>query len=135
ADLEFVRQMLAEEIRTYEMEKRYLHKDGRAVWVLLSVSLVHGPEREPLYFISQVQDVSPRKRAERLEEQLRHSQQLDAIGQLAGGVAHELNNMLMAIHAYRDLLLERLEEGSPPRNDVAQSRRAAARPRALTQQL
>jgi two-component system cell cycle sensor histidine kinase/response regulator CckA len=135
ADLEFTRQMLAGEIRTYEMEKRYLHKEGRAVWVLLSVSLVHGSDREPLYFISQVQDISERKRAEQLEEQLRHSQKLDAIGQLAGGVAHEFNNMLMAIHAYSDLLLERLEHGSPLRSDVEQISRAAERSRSLTQQL
>jgi two-component system cell cycle sensor histidine kinase/response regulator CckA len=135
ADLEFHRQMLAGEIRTYELEKRYLHKDGRTVWVLLSVSLVHGPEHEPLYFISQVQDISQRKRAEQLEEQLRHSQKLDAIGQLAGGVAHEFNNMLMAIHAYSDLLLEQLEDDNPLRYDVEQISRAAERSRSLTQQL
>ena len=48
ADLEFVRQMLAGEIRTYEMEKRYLHKDGRAVWALLSVSHVQDSDGKPL---------------------------------------------------------------------------------------
>ena len=135
ADLEFVRRMLAGEIRTYQMEKRYLHKEGRPVWALLSRSLVHDSEHKPLYFISQVQDISQRKRAEQLEEQLRHSQKLDAIGQLAGGVAHEFNNMLMAIYAYSDLLLERLEDSSPLRNDIEQISRAAERSRSLTQQL
>jgi len=54
ADLEFRRQMLAGEIRSYQMEKRYVHKDGHTVWALLSVSLVRTNAGEPSYFISQV---------------------------------------------------------------------------------
>jgi diguanylate cyclase (GGDEF)-like protein/PAS domain S-box-containing protein len=73
ADVEQVRRMLAGEIETYQMEKRYLHKDGNVVWVLLSVSLVHDEEGEPLYFISQIQDVTERKLAEeRLYHQAHH---------------------------------------------------------------
>ena len=53
-DLVYVRQMLAGEIQTYQMEKRYLHKQGRVVCALLSVSLVRGKENEPLHFISQI---------------------------------------------------------------------------------
>jgi diguanylate cyclase (GGDEF)-like protein/PAS domain S-box-containing protein len=67
-DLDYVRRLLAGEIRTYQMEKRYLHKKGHVVWVLISVSLVHDEGGLPLYFISQIQDVSGRKR---MEEQLR----------------------------------------------------------------
>ena len=64
ADVEQVRKMRSGEIETYQKEKRYLHKEGHVVWVLLSVSLVHDEEGEPLYFISQVQDVTERKRSE-----------------------------------------------------------------------
>jgi diguanylate cyclase (GGDEF)-like protein/PAS domain S-box-containing protein len=63
-DLEQVRRLLAREIRTYQMVKRYFHREGHVVWVLLSVSLVHDEEGEPLYFVSQIQDISERKRAE-----------------------------------------------------------------------
>jgi PAS domain S-box-containing protein len=63
-DLEQVRRLLAGEIRTYQMEKRYFHRDGHVVWILLSVSMVHDEEGEPLYFVSQMQDISERKRAE-----------------------------------------------------------------------
>ena len=64
ADLEHVRQMLDGEIRTYQMEKRYLHRQGHVVFVLLSVSLVRDAAGQPLYFISQVQDITERKGAE-----------------------------------------------------------------------
>jgi diguanylate cyclase (GGDEF)-like protein/PAS domain S-box-containing protein len=69
ADLDQVRRMLDGEIRTYQMEKRYFHKEGQVVWALLSVSMVHDEEGEPLYFVSQIQDISERKV---LEERLQH---------------------------------------------------------------
>jgi diguanylate cyclase (GGDEF)-like protein/PAS domain S-box-containing protein len=69
ADLDQRRRTLLGEVRTYQMEKRYFHKEGQVVWVLLSVSLVHDEEGEPLYFVSQVQDISERKV---LEERLQH---------------------------------------------------------------
>jgi two-component system, cell cycle sensor histidine kinase and response regulator CckA len=63
-DLGYVRQMLAGEIRTYQMEKRYFHKLGPQVSVRLSVSLVRDRLHEPLYFISQIEDITDRKRTE-----------------------------------------------------------------------
>lgn len=63
-DLGYTRQILAGEIPTYQMEKRYFHKCGDIVWILLSVSLLRDESGEPLYFIAQIQDISDRKRAE-----------------------------------------------------------------------
>jgi PAS domain S-box-containing protein len=63
-DLENVRKMLAGEIETYQMEKRYYRKDGEIVWVLLSVSLVRTKSGEPLFFISQIQDITRQKLSE-----------------------------------------------------------------------
>ncbi|RMH52106.1 MAG: PAS domain S-box protein [Bacteroidetes bacterium] len=64
ADLDLVRQMLDGTIQTYQMEKRYFHKNGAIVWALLSVSLVRDHDGTPLYFISQIQDITERKQAE-----------------------------------------------------------------------
>lgn len=63
-DLDYVRQVLAGEIKSYQMEKRYVHKTGRIVHVLLSVSLVRDSQGNPLYFVSQIQDVTDRAIAE-----------------------------------------------------------------------
>jgi PAS domain S-box-containing protein/diguanylate cyclase (GGDEF)-like protein len=72
ADLEQLRQMLAGEIRSYEMEKRYLRADGSVIWILLSVSLVRGDDGEPRYFVSQIQDIDERKRTQSELEDLAH---------------------------------------------------------------
>jgi PAS domain S-box-containing protein len=72
-DLSYVAQMLKGEISTYQMEKRYFHKLGHIVWVLIGVSLVWGKTGKPLYFVSQIQDITARKRA---EEELRWQEAL-----------------------------------------------------------
>jgi two-component system, cell cycle sensor histidine kinase and response regulator CckA len=63
-DLDNVRRLLAGDIHAYTLEKRYLRRDGHVVWGLLSVSLMRDADGSPLHFISQVQDVTERKRAE-----------------------------------------------------------------------
>lgn len=65
ADLEYVRRLLAGEIQTYTMEKRYIRKDDAIIWVNLTVSLVRDAADRPSYFISVVEDISERKRLER----------------------------------------------------------------------
>lgn len=56
--------LLAGESQFFEMEKRYLHKDGRVLWGLTNVSLVRGSNGQPLMYVGQVQDITERKRAE-----------------------------------------------------------------------
>lgn len=64
SDLTHVDQMLSGTVQNYQMEKRYHHRGGQVVWALLSVSLVRDASGTPLYFISQIQDITDRKRAE-----------------------------------------------------------------------
>jgi diguanylate cyclase (GGDEF)-like protein/PAS domain S-box-containing protein len=64
ADLGYVRQMLAGEISSYTMEKRYFRKDGQVVWINLTVALVRRSGGEPDYFISVIEDITERKRIE-----------------------------------------------------------------------
>ena len=84
ADLEYVRQLLAGEIGGYQMEKRYFHRLGHVVWALLSVSLVRASDGSPVHFVSQIQDITERKRADeaiRLSQvRLAEAQQLAHLG-------------------------------------------------------
>ena len=63
-NLNYRQQALAGEIPYYHMEKRYLHKTGSVIWAFVTVSLVRDEEQQPLYFISQIQDITARKVAE-----------------------------------------------------------------------
>jgi PAS domain S-box-containing protein len=73
-DLLLVKQLQDGQINSYELEKRYFHKNGHIVWVLLSVSMVRDENGTPLYFISQIQDITERKtikaKLEKREEDL-----------------------------------------------------------------
>src|SRR5437867_3431955 len=139
ADLEYVRQMLAGEIQTYQMEKRYCQKLGQIIWILLSVSLVRDEQEIPLYFISQIQDITERKLAEealqKSESQLRQAQKVESIGQLAGGIAHDFNNLLTVINSYSDMLLSEIHDHSPLHHGLAEIKEAGQRAATLTQQL
>ncbi|PUT39173.1 sensor domain-containing diguanylate cyclase [Legionella taurinensis] len=63
-DLSHVRQLLNGTIKYYQMEKRYIRKNGDIVWILLSGSLVRDAHGAPLYFIAQIQNIDAQKRAE-----------------------------------------------------------------------
>jgi PAS domain S-box-containing protein len=87
---------------------------------------------QPGRHLSTMIDVTEQRR---LEERLRQGQKLEAIGRLAGGVAHDFNNMLTAISAYAELLLAGLEPGSPLHGHAGQIEQAAQRASGLTRQL
>lgn len=70
-DLAYAGQLLSGEIRSYQMEKRYIHKQGDEVWVLLHGSLIRNAQGQPWYFIAQIQDITQRKQT---EDALRESQ-------------------------------------------------------------
>ncbi|MCX6396883.1 MAG: PAS domain S-box protein [Propionibacteriales bacterium] len=91
-DLSHLKRLVAGEISSYQMEKRYRTAAGGTVWVLLSVTLVRDDEQAPLYFISQIQDISERK--------LQH----DALRDLIGILAHDLRTPTTVVAGFSEAL-------------------------------
>jgi diguanylate cyclase (GGDEF)-like protein/PAS domain S-box-containing protein len=79
ADLAQVDALLAGEIDSYEMEKRYFTKAGHLIWVLLAVAIVRDEDGSPRHFISQVQDISERKRLEAHTYELANRDQITSL--------------------------------------------------------
>lgn len=62
-DLDLLHKLISGEVENYHLEKRYFHKQGHIIWILLSVSLVRDDNSEPQFFISQIQDITDRMQA------------------------------------------------------------------------
>ncbi len=115
-DLHFLAQLLAGARDHYQMEKRYIHRQGQVVWIRLSVSLIRDAQDKPVHFVTQIDDITEEKLAgekirklnEELEtkvqqrtqqllqaqDELLRKEKLAVLGQVAGSVGHELRNPL-----------------------------------------
>lgn len=91
-NMEYVRQTLDGAAQTYQLEKRYVHKDGHIVWAWLSVSLVRDADGTPKYFVSQIQDISARKQVDRMKSEF------------IAAVSHELRTPLTSIRGSLGLI-------------------------------
>jgi PAS domain S-box-containing protein len=107
-DVVHLHQLRTGELETYQKEKRYFHKEGHVVQVLLSVSLVHDEKGKLLYFVSQIQDVTERKLAEteliRRTEELAHTNA--ELEQFTYSVSHDLRAPLRSVDGFSQVLLE-----------------------------
>jgi signal transduction histidine kinase len=107
-----------------------LRADGVEFPVELAVARVRGDARGRITGF--IRDITERRV---LEEQLRQSQKLEAIGRLASGVAHDFNNILMSIMGSADLMLIDLKEGQAARDEASEIKQSVHRGASLTRQL
>jgi len=110
-------------------------QDGRDV--TFSISVKSYPDHD--YMEGAVEDITERRRLEeekaRIEDQYRQAQKVEAIGRLAGGVAHDLNNLLVPILGYGELLMEDFDPEDARRESVKQIVSAGYKARDLVRQL
>jgi diguanylate cyclase (GGDEF)-like protein/PAS domain S-box-containing protein len=120
ASLAYARRIKEGEILKYHLEKRYLHGDGHTVWTSLSVSLVRDLEGEPLYFVSQLQDITERKRAEEALERLsrQHEMVLKSAGEGIFGLDLDGNATFVNPAAVRMTGREAEELVGRPQHDI-----------------
>jgi PAS domain S-box-containing protein len=117
---------------SYQVEYRLRRADDSYAIVLGSAYIVYGENWKPLRVIGAVTDLSDRRE---LEEQFRQAQKMEAVGRLAGGVAHDFNNVLMVITAYTEIMREQPGSKENLKQSLSQVQKAAERGAALTQQL
>ena len=107
-------------------------KSGRLYTEEASISPVVNRAGEVINYVAVKRDVT---RELELQEQLLQSRKMDAIGRLAGGVAHDFNNMLMVITSYAELIADEIDANHPSRSHLQQILRAAERSSTLIRQL
>lgn len=118
--------------KTWTGEFHNIKKNGELFWEETIIAPIFNSEGQATHFLALRQDVTQQKV---LEEQFRQAQKMEAVGHLAGGIAHDFNNLLTVINGFSELLISRIDETSPMREDLLQIKQAGHRAGALTRQL
>ena len=114
------------------VEFRFQRSDGEIGWLNLAARVLADSAGRPVRLVGIGTDMTERRRS---EEHLRQVQRMEALGRLAGGIAHEANNQMAVVLGFADFVLRRPEIPADVRSDVEQIRRAAERTAAITRQL
>ena len=124
-------------LSTLELEVK--RKDGKTLWAEITASFLLGPDSAPIGILGVTRDITERRRAQKekeaLLERLSRARKMEAIGTLAGGVAHDLNNVLSGVVSYPDLLLLDLPEESPLRRPIEVIQESGKKAAAIVQDL
>jgi PAS domain S-box-containing protein len=135
----YYEQCVSGEIDSYQLDKRYIKKDGEIIWVNMIAAITKDESGKPLHALIMAEDITEVKMAEKnrqhLEAQLRQAQKMEAIGTLAGGIAHDFNNILGAIIGYSEMAIYDTEEGSMVRHNMEQVLKAGHRAKDLVKQI
>jgi PAS domain S-box-containing protein len=114
------------------LEHTHYDAHGNARYVEIHASPIFDSQGKIVQVIESTIDITERRS---MEAQLLQSQKMEAVGRLAGGVAHDFNNVLTAIMGYSELALDALPEDHPEHNHIEEIRNAGERAAALTRQL
>lgn len=126
--------LIAAEKGRYVNEEWRLRKDGSKFWASVVISPLRDSRGELTGFVAITRDMSERRQADELREQLRQAQKMEALGQLTGGIAHDFNNLLAVIVGNLELLADRTSDTQGVRL-IDQALRNAIRGADLTRRL
>jgi PAS domain S-box-containing protein len=125
--------------RVAVLDIELLREDGSTVWCEVTAAILLDDDQRPYAILGVARDISERRRAQRereaLQEQLERSKKMEALGLLAGGVAHDLNNVLSGIVSYPDLLLLDMQEDDPLVKPIQAIRSSGHKAAAIVQDL
>ena len=137
--MELARQGKTDSGRSFVMELSQLKKDGTVFEVELKSSLATDNDGKTIGFFGITRDIGERikiqQEKEKIQEQLVLAQRMESLGQLAGGVAHDLNNVLGALSGYSELLLLEIPEGQKARNRAEKILQSTEKGSAIIQDL
>ncbi|MEE8429779.1 MAG: PAS domain S-box protein [Candidatus Desulfatibia sp.] len=103
ATIEQLNKLRKGEIDSFQMENRYIHKQGHIIWAYASISAVRDANGNIIHYIFHVEDITEKKS---LQQQLMQSEKLSSIGTFISGIAHELNNPLTAVLGFSQKLMD-----------------------------
>ncbi len=134
-DREKVREIFRRTVETGKGERaeyRFLLPDGSAQFIESIGNVIKGADGKPHRVVVVSRDVTERKK---LEQQLRQAQKMEALGQLAGGVAHDFNNILTSLSAYADFIRKAAAPGGQIAGDAMEIKQICERAAGLSRQL
>ncbi len=138
-DREQFENLVGRKSKVYRLEKRYVRKDGGVIWVNVNGALIRDASGQPVRTVATIEDITERKKLEEeqaaVEAQLRQAQKLEALGTLAGGVAHDFNNILGIIMGYTELSKMETNEDSPLGKKLQNVLNASTRAKELVKQI
>lgn len=131
-DVHAMKRLIRGEIPFYTTEKRYRRYDGSYIPTYISAALVRNSHGEPAYFVSQMLDLSEKKR---LEQELIQNQRLSVMRQMASGLSHDFNNLVSIILGYCETLLVRPDTTDQQRSLILPIREAGHHASRMIRQL